>query len=321
MSASGELKLILFQQFIPFLPQRQIQSSRTHECNTGCWCSIDCNHQGQTALHSASANSILAVVSCLLDAGANPNLPNAQGYTALYYTLVQEHKDIACCILQHCEDTINPIVNTHKQTTALHMASRFSFPEIVYKLLKRGAYANIIDSHGRTPLHDVLTWSHSGQERELLITLEYLFKFHADPDTTAHHPTPRQIVKTHSCINVRDLFLAPQKQTRVCCTRPLFSKQSETHAPNSPDNTDISGANRKAKSPKLPHSLVPHQIHSKLEESIWAPHRTSHLAKILEAGMKSPDLDKTVATQEPFPDFITKTECNINNFAPSVTGV
>jgi ankyrin repeat protein len=95
-------------------------------------------------------------VSRLLDAGANPNLPDGQGYTALYAALVQGHKNIACHILKICDDPRNPVVYIREQTTALHVAWRFSFPGMVDKLLSRGAYANVIDSHGRTPLHDVL---------------------------------------------------------------------------------------------------------------------------------------------------------------------
>jgi len=51
---------------------------RTHECNPKCRRSIDCDHRGQTALHIASATGILAIVSRLLNAGADPNLPDGQ---------------------------------------------------------------------------------------------------------------------------------------------------------------------------------------------------------------------------------------------------
>jgi ankyrin repeat protein len=64
------------------------RTSRTHERDPKCWRSIDCDHQSQTALHIASASGVLAIVSRLLDAGADPDLTDGQGYTALYAALV-----------------------------------------------------------------------------------------------------------------------------------------------------------------------------------------------------------------------------------------
>lgn len=294
------------------------QASRTHECDTSCWRSIDCDHQTQTALHFASANGIPAIVSRLLDAGADPNMPNAQGYTALYCALVQGHKDVAYCILQRFDDTINPIVNTNERTTALHVACRFSFTEMVYGLLIHGADANVTDSHGRTPLHDVLTWDHLEREEELLITLNHLVEFDADPDITTYHLTPRQIAETHSSIRVRDMFLGTREWAQVRRARPIKFNRSKMDAPN---GTNFSGAERKIKSPKPPRGPVPRQIDSKLEDSVWAPHKTTHLVKSFEASLKNFDLENTVAIQEPFPNLITKTEHNATHSAASVEGV
>lgn len=184
----------------------QTRTLRTHECDPKCWRSIDCDRRGQTALHLASATGILAIVSRLLDAGANPNLPDGQGYTALYAALVQGHKHVACHILKVCDDPLNPIVCIREQTTALHVACRFSFPEMVGELLIRGADANVVDSHGRTPLHDVLAWARLHREEEAILTLICLAKFGADPHTTASRQTPRQLAETHASRRVRDMF-------------------------------------------------------------------------------------------------------------------
>jgi len=182
------------------------RTSRTHECGSLCWRSIDCDHQGQTALHIASASGRLAIVSLLLDAGADPNLPDEQGYTALYAALVQGHKDVACHIMKHCDGPVNPIVYIHDQTTALHIACRFNFLQMVDNLLGSGADANAVDCYGQTPLHDVLTWARLDREEEVILTLDHLAKSGADPDTTTHRQTPRQLAESHASPRVRDMF-------------------------------------------------------------------------------------------------------------------
>jgi ankyrin repeat protein len=77
---------------------------------------------------------------------------------------------------------------------------------VVDKLLSRGAYANVIDSHRRTPLHDVLAWARLDREEEVILTLSHLAKFGADPDTTANRQTPRQLAERHASMRVRDIF-------------------------------------------------------------------------------------------------------------------
>jgi ankyrin repeat protein len=169
------------------------RSSRLHDCDPKCWRSIDCDHQGQAALHIASASGKLTVVSRLLDAGANPDNPDGQGYTALYAALVQGHKDVACHILKYCADPVNPIVSIYELSTALHIASRFSFPKMVEELLDGGADRNVVDSHGRTPMQDAHAWARFEREDDVNLTLRHLAEPDAGPDMMALNliPPPR----------------------------------------------------------------------------------------------------------------------------------
>jgi ankyrin repeat protein len=191
--------------------------SRTHECRPDCWRSIDCDNPGQTALHIASASGMLTIVSRLLDAGADPNLPDEQGYMALYASLVQGHGEIACHILERCYDLVNPVVYIREQSTALHIACRFSFPQMVGELLNKGAEPDTIDSHGRTPFHDVLEWARLDREEEVILTLDLLVQFGANPDITNHNPTLRQLAESHAFKSVRNMFSV--RQGRVLVTR------------------------------------------------------------------------------------------------------
>ncbi len=67
------------------------ETGRIHQCGYLCWRSVDCGHRGQTALHLACASGIQEVVLLLLLSGADPFCPNDDGYTPLYYALVQGH--------------------------------------------------------------------------------------------------------------------------------------------------------------------------------------------------------------------------------------
>lgn len=281
------------------------QISRLHKCGTSCWCSIDCDHQSHTALHFASANGIPAVVLRLLDAGSDLNMPNAQGYTALYCALVQGHKDAAYCILQRSTDAINPVVNQIEHSTALHVACRFSFTDVVYELLQCGAYANVPNSHGRTPLHEVLTWFCPDREEKSLITLKCLTEFGADPNNTAYRLTPRQIAETHPSKPVRDMFLKARKRTQVRCERP-FSSSGTTRSPS--NGSGRSEAKRNITPPQALPGPVPRDVHSELVDSVWEPPKIMQLVKSFEAGSKTFDSQYTVAEREPFPNLVSKTE-------------
>lgn len=336
------------------------RSLRTHECDPKCWRSIDCDHRGQTALHIASSTGILPIVSRLLDAGANPNLPDGQGYTALYTALVQGHKPVACHILKVCNDPLNPIVYIHEQTTALHVACRFSFPEMVDKLLSCGAYANVVDSHKRTPLHDVLAWARLDREEEVILTLSYLAKYGADPHTTANWRTPWQLAETHASTRVRDRVSTLWERTQIWRTRRSLS----THNLNLPKNvrTDVdvvlrnvdyltshgpgsSGIGRSrpdTEGSKLPQDHFPHLAHPgddlttvktkvtappgradiMLEKSGWAQCKPTHLAKGFKDSINASDQDDpTAVAHELFPKLIPEAKLNLTHTIASTAGI
>ncbi len=143
---------------------------------------VDSN--GQTALHSAAGNGQSKIVTCLLEAGADPNIRNQLNtYTPLHCAvlsaptlkaLLSEGADVDCRVevvgstaLMHAVGRKseagmrmlldhNASINMTEKNgrTALHIAAeQAGHPEIVRLLLEASADANAADDLGRTPLN------------------------------------------------------------------------------------------------------------------------------------------------------------------------
>jgi ankyrin repeat protein len=90
------------------------------------------------------------VLSKMLDMGADPNIKDSNGWTALHYAC--EFGDFGSVkILVENRAIIDFFSNNHR--TSLHLASNNNFPEIVKYLLENKANANFKDNNGCTPLH------------------------------------------------------------------------------------------------------------------------------------------------------------------------
>jgi len=223
---------------------------------------------------------------------------------------------------------------------------------MVDKLLSGGAYANVIDSHGRTPLHDVLAWARLDREEEVILTLSHLAKFGADPDATASRQTPRQLLETHSSMLVRDMFLTLRKRAQIRHTRRNLSTRNlnlpkdvqadvgvvwhnvEYLTLHDPGSSDISRSRRDADGSKLPQDPFPHLAHlgkelietkitaptdrmdSMLEKYGWA------LVKGFEASTNTSDQDDAkVVVHERFPELIAEANLNLTHTVASAAGI
>ena len=109
------------------------------------------NKNSETALMMAREKSNAAAIHVLLNAGADPNIANADGYTSLHHTVRKNYnKEVFQAIIDHGAD-VN--ARNKKNWTALKIASAISIADAVYELLKAGADPNIADAHVDTCLH------------------------------------------------------------------------------------------------------------------------------------------------------------------------
>uniref|UniRef100_A0A914DN02 Major sperm protein n=1 Tax=Acrobeloides nanus TaxID=290746 RepID=A0A914DN02_9BILA len=107
------------------------------------------NTEGETCLMTASSRNNIEVVCYLLEKGADSNIKDKYGRTALFY-VVNENKLIVKLLLEHGADIEHQ--NT-KGVTCLMYASYNNRIEIVRYLLKKGADVNRKDKNGSTALH------------------------------------------------------------------------------------------------------------------------------------------------------------------------
>ena len=123
------------------------------------------NREGTTPLHIAALlysereilrqirqgdlKDIPRLLEVLLSAGADPNIKNKEGNTALHEATLGGDEEVALLLIQSGAD-VNAINN--EGLTPLWSASAMGLPKVVSALLERGANPNVrID--GMTPLH------------------------------------------------------------------------------------------------------------------------------------------------------------------------
>jgi ankyrin repeat protein len=86
----------------------------------------------------------------MLDMGADPNLKDSNGWTALHYACEFGDFDSVKILVNH-KAVIDFFSNNHR--TPLHLAALNNFPEILKYLLENGADPNFKDNSGCSPLH------------------------------------------------------------------------------------------------------------------------------------------------------------------------
>ncbi|HEU4951072.1 MAG TPA: ankyrin repeat domain-containing protein [Holophagaceae bacterium] len=146
------------ESMIPWLKNRQIDTATASGLR-------------DTPLYLASFNGLEGAATCLLRAGADPNLVNSAGFTPLMAACLQGKPRIASLLLEHGAEVDRPYRNG---ATALSFACLDGRLDVAQLLLAHGADPNHQNKGGVTPMMDAAMKGH-------LEVIEVLKKAGANP--------------------------------------------------------------------------------------------------------------------------------------------
>ena len=127
-------------------------------------------------LHNSAAKGKAELVEKLVNAGANPNLPNTYGYAPLHVAVWAGHTVIVEALLNAGADpNVVPVEASQSEhvlkhcggMTPLHFAAHAGNVEIVDLLLAAGADATAADAAGTTPI----VWSEMAGHVDATVSL------------------------------------------------------------------------------------------------------------------------------------------------------
>ena len=149
---------------------RQLRSqkqSRRHYCRSRPYDLNRLDHHGRTSLHLCMMmmhkETTFDAMNILLRWGSDPCIPSfIHQNTSLHLFLLNsyhlEHEDVEWAfqlspffesLIKYCKD-VNQ--KNSSGTTAIHLSMRNAIPTYAIRLLEKGAYHSVEDSHGDTPL-------------------------------------------------------------------------------------------------------------------------------------------------------------------------
>lgn len=126
-------------------------------------------------LYIAAIKGRRELLQLLLERGADVNLANADGHTALHCSSEKGYGEVVEVLLSH--GAIVDKVDNH-EITPLHKAANFNHPATVTALCTRGADMNKADSEGTTPLFVASEQGYTG-------VVEVLTEWGADTEKAA----------------------------------------------------------------------------------------------------------------------------------------
>lgn len=169
------------------------------------------NKDGNTALHETQSSE--SIVKILLETGANINMKNKQGNTALHLACRYKNINVIKMLL---EDGANPNIRNINDSTSLHISCYEPNINVIKMLLEAGANPNIINKVGNSAL---LLACHKPN----IIVIKMLLKSGANPNIKTKHQNTALIIacKTkneelvnlllcnHANPNIKDNYATP----------------------------------------------------------------------------------------------------------------
>jgi ankyrin repeat protein len=164
------------------------------QLNTLC-----CVHGCQSPLYIAVIKGELSITEALLQYGANPNQPSAEGNMPLHVAVIKGELSITEALLKHNADP--DILNTAGRSS-LHIAVIERDLPITKALLKHGANPNLLNAKGRAALHVAVL------QGDLSIT-EELLTHRADPSQSdGEGRTPLHLAAQHDGYSIAKALLS-----------------------------------------------------------------------------------------------------------------
>ena len=120
-----------------------------------------------TPLHHAARHGHAEVVAALIDAGANLNVPSAGAMSEVAQRLVGQFVFAMFAPFMVLAGADGDVDTIDGEWTPLHLATRYGHAEVVAVLLNAGANANARTSHGRTSLYFATQSGHAGIQAAL----------------------------------------------------------------------------------------------------------------------------------------------------------
>ena len=154
-----------------------------------------CTHG--TPLHAASSNGHISAVALLLDHGADVNMTNSCGRTALSEAFESHHLEVMQSLLGH---GAAPDVQHNHFGLLTHSASSMGQAKVICLLLQHNANVNATALYNYTPLHWV------SMNRHVNIA-QVLLDHGADVNTQSNFGTPLYLASTNDHLEAACLLL------------------------------------------------------------------------------------------------------------------
>ena len=168
-----------------------------------------------TPLHLTAEKNHLSTAEALLAQGADPNLPDREGFTPLHFAAHYGHLEMVEKLLAY---EANPNAQDKNEETPLHLATRQGHTHVAEALLKHRANPNFPNNNKATPLHFAAYYGH-------LIIMEKLFHYKANPNAQNKE-------------GITPIYLTAQ-QGHADATRILLSHGAEPNIPNNEEATPL----------------------------------------------------------------------------------